>query len=651
MAMVETTDALSTCCSTGQLAHELGRQDALRQHPLSGARIRVEVVVDPEYPAGRGPEDCQSVLRLEKGDIVYVLEQHESGWWGGHKEGDETTGWFPGSIAVVKPLSTQSGDSVDYDGDDENSRALERDRRAVASPQGSRRGCHGSITGDATQDVLLQEQLAMEQKQVKDLEDAVRLEREWKEKYSEDVRRLEAEISRVRTERDAEKQERERERRERESREKNERLKQEHEHRLLQEAQERNQSEAHARMEQDVCELRALFQSSEQEVNRLREEMAKKENQGSQMQAELSRRCEPAIIRQVPQPAVKMCSPGRDARLQPTLVNPREDRSVTETSLLQGSPPGSACRDDSRAAVGRQASSSVTRQLFANSMADEPPSLSARAALGGGLNRHTSDPGVQVQGAQSLMPTNLVGSHVQSVPSGMTTATSTVGQPMPSLRLMSAQPPRPSPRGNPLQAGMATQSTPLQPHRSHSAGAPVTGSPRMGKDIGAPNRPPPAVRAIVSEIERRSTSVTPGTVPRTVECAPAAPCTTTPHRATAGTAAEFPTFASSTGATTRAASAAAPTTSLRMHSNGPPTLAAAPAAARGRQGNESEVMYSPHAGEDPHVNVVFGMSPMGRPRGERVMSHRTAGMTPSPSPKANGPTVQERIRALQAARR
>lgn len=639
MAMVETV-------STAQLAYELSGQDALRQHPLAGA-IRAEVVMDPQYPAGRGPEDCQSVLRLEKGDTVFVLEQHESGWWGGHKEGDETTGWFPGSIAVVKPLSTPSGDSVDYDGDDENSRALERDRRAVASPQGSRRGCKGTIDGDMAQEVLLQE-LALEKKQVKDLEDAVGLEREWKEKYSEDVRRLEAEISRVRTERDAEKQEREREHREREGREMNEKLKQL--------AKERNQSEAHAQMEQEVSELRTSLQTSDQEVKRLREEMAKKENQGSHMQAERSRRCEPALVRQAPQPTVKMCSPGRDARLQPKVVNPaanpRDNRSLTETSLLQGetsllqgSPTDFAIREDSRGAVGRQASSSVTRQLFTQPAADEPPSISQR-----GLNRHTSDPQVQVQGSQCPTPTNL---------SGMTTPTSaacqptqgTRSEPMQASRLMSAQPPRPSPRGISMQPGMAAQSTPLQPYRSQSAGAPVAASPRGAKAIaaahGAESRPPAAVRAIVSEIERRSTSQAPGTAPRTVEAV--TPCTTTPHRATATKPVEFSTFASSTGAATRAASANAPSTSMRILSNGPPPAAVAAAPAmRGRQGNE-EVKYSssPHAGEDPHV--VFGMSPMGRPRGERAMPILMAGMTPSPSPQ--GPSVQERIRALQVARR
>jgi hypothetical protein len=40
-------------------------------------------------------DETQLELRLD--DIVYVLEQDDSGWWGGHKEGQDCTGWFPGS--------------------------------------------------------------------------------------------------------------------------------------------------------------------------------------------------------------------------------------------------------------------------------------------------------------------------------------------------------------------------------------------------------------------------------------------------------------------------------------------------------------------------------------------------------------------------
>lgn len=39
----------------------------------------------------------ESQLSLQVGDIVIVLEEDETGWWGGHKENDEFTGWFPGS--------------------------------------------------------------------------------------------------------------------------------------------------------------------------------------------------------------------------------------------------------------------------------------------------------------------------------------------------------------------------------------------------------------------------------------------------------------------------------------------------------------------------------------------------------------------------
>lgn len=39
----------------------------------------------------------ETQLELRLNDIVYVLEQDDSGWWGGHKEGEDCTGWFPGS--------------------------------------------------------------------------------------------------------------------------------------------------------------------------------------------------------------------------------------------------------------------------------------------------------------------------------------------------------------------------------------------------------------------------------------------------------------------------------------------------------------------------------------------------------------------------
>eukprot|EP00928_Gymnodinium_smaydae_P067889 TRINITY_DN508_c0_g1_i1.p1 TRINITY_DN508_c0_g1~~TRINITY_DN508_c0_g1_i1.p1 ORF type:complete len:732 (-),score=202.76 TRINITY_DN508_c0_g1_i1:451-2646(-) len=37
-----------------------------------------------------------SQLPLRVGEIITVLEKDETGWWGGHKEGEDFTGWFPG---------------------------------------------------------------------------------------------------------------------------------------------------------------------------------------------------------------------------------------------------------------------------------------------------------------------------------------------------------------------------------------------------------------------------------------------------------------------------------------------------------------------------------------------------------------------------
>jgi len=48
------------------------------------------------------PSSDDAQLDLRVNDIVYVLERDESGWWGGHKEGEDNTGWFPGSC--VRPV-------------------------------------------------------------------------------------------------------------------------------------------------------------------------------------------------------------------------------------------------------------------------------------------------------------------------------------------------------------------------------------------------------------------------------------------------------------------------------------------------------------------------------------------------------------------
>jgi hypothetical protein len=553
------------------------------QHPIKDA-MRAEVVVDPEYPPGHGPEDCPSVLQLAKGDIVYVFDQHLSGWWGGHKEGDETTGWFPESILVSKPLT--GGDSIDYDGDDENSRlALERDRRAVASPQGSHRPRQDMTALHEKHDRLAKE-LVAEQKKVKELEEAVCLEREWKEKYSADVRRLEAEIGRVRAQRDSEKQERERERRERE---------------LLERQQETQNSENRNRLEKEASDLCVAIRNSGIEVKRLQEECAQKDEVIQQMQAQVAA-LQPQLCPQTAQPTLKQSSP--IAASKRDQCRPVETSVMSEKSMaLPVTPQGlkSTAREDTSRGLCRQASGSITRQLFTQPVPDDPPP-SARQ-----MYRHTSEP---VQG----LPCSSGHSSV----------------PVSAVRLVSGVLPRPSPRGHIQSTTGSVVSTPATPWRSHSHGASAS-SPRAAKALD--DRPAAQVRTIVSEIERRSTSQTPCGVPRNRDGA------TTPRPR-----------APLSGANSRAASACAPACSARTPSHGPVVLRGeAVATARGhRQADDPELPYmSPMAADDTNsAPVVFGMSPIaGRPRSDRAtVPIRGYHPSPSPQPKVS---VQDRIRAFQ----
>lgn len=62
------------------------------------------VVVKPH----RATDDSQ--LELQVNDIVCVLEKDETGWWGGHKDGEEFTGWFPGSCVRELPPGDHNPD-------------------------------------------------------------------------------------------------------------------------------------------------------------------------------------------------------------------------------------------------------------------------------------------------------------------------------------------------------------------------------------------------------------------------------------------------------------------------------------------------------------------------------------------------------------
>jgi hypothetical protein len=70
------------------------------ESPLEPLRT---IVVKPHEANGD-----ETQLELKVNDIVYVLEQDETGWWGGHKENEDFTGWFPGTCVRPQPQPQSS---------------------------------------------------------------------------------------------------------------------------------------------------------------------------------------------------------------------------------------------------------------------------------------------------------------------------------------------------------------------------------------------------------------------------------------------------------------------------------------------------------------------------------------------------------------
>jgi len=50
----------------------------------------------------------ETQINLRVGDIVCILEKDETGWWGGHKEHEDNTGWFPSTCVRSLPGVVQS---------------------------------------------------------------------------------------------------------------------------------------------------------------------------------------------------------------------------------------------------------------------------------------------------------------------------------------------------------------------------------------------------------------------------------------------------------------------------------------------------------------------------------------------------------------
>lgn len=185
--------------------------DVARQtYPLIDA-LRAEVITDYE-PQG---EFSSSQLRLSKGDFVWVLEQHESGWWGGHKEGDDLTGWFPATL--VRAVGMDEDDSrCSPEASPRTDPTRTRDQQPVASPQargGRRRSALLTIEnmpGNADRSQESAAMIAALEEQVKQLQSekqSMELERQQlandaakeAQRHKDEIQQKEAELAEFRT--------------------------------------------------------------------------------------------------------------------------------------------------------------------------------------------------------------------------------------------------------------------------------------------------------------------------------------------------------------------------------------------------------------------------------------------------------------------
>jgi len=115
------------------------------KRPLLRMRAKVIHDVEPCSP------DRESQLALSIGDMLNVLEQDESGWWAGHKDGSEITGWFP-RTAVTSLFAPMPSSAAPL-----QSALATSDGRRVASPLFAGRAGASRSSKPATPNKLLEQ--------------------------------------------------------------------------------------------------------------------------------------------------------------------------------------------------------------------------------------------------------------------------------------------------------------------------------------------------------------------------------------------------------------------------------------------------------------------------------------------------------------
>jgi len=579
-------------------SEEEGPALTTREYPIADA-MRAEVLKD-YVPEG---EFSAAQLTLKRGDIVWVLERDESGWWGGHKEWDDITGWFP--KALVRPVGgTDAEDGLGSDGRERCSPLVSprtgdyalrtRDNRVVASPQ---------ICGTGRRRLTIQSgpDLQQEQSALGELQEmSRRLEAAEKELLAERGRRA-AEPAEVAAKAQAEVT-----------------LLRQH---LAERERELDQERLH--WDKRVRELEADRQALEQQVRKLQESMARREGELGQQKSQLR--------------AMELAKERAEAAVGATLERAASSRSE------DGSCHGGAGKEEmaSLSSSGvRGASIGVSRRLFPH--AATAPIEGSRTPPPGPPPAQVAVPVTTGSVSAPTMPT------VAAVPTIPLTSSTSPPQPAGSLSARHnitgphgvGQPPRPTPRTAAtappwMQAsvpgGAATVGVPSSPRHRPRQFATTAATREDSTKI--------EVRALVSAFERRSNSQG---APQSHRAADPSPGRQLVYAGTAPT-----TSTRAAGSSSRAGSREV---SLRAIGRG--------LADQGEPEPPRSASRTPqHAtgggtgvGEEPGAAVNFGLSPMHRqPHVHHMARPGMAAQSSSPSSKAPM-SVQDRIRQLNGGR-
>jgi len=553
-----------------------------RPYPITDA-LRAEAIVD--YPPDGA--SLPSVLTLTKGQIVYVLEQHESGWWGGHRDGDETSGWFPKScLRVLEGEEVDGGEGGECDDEQDDDAAGEEesepepgmasshlrlrssdeqlsadaaaistsDHRAVATPQGPRTGGARGQQGGVQQQSRGQPQDALRvmEKRVKELQEAVVMERERSTSYSDEVLRLKAELSRK-------SQDLERERQEQAKGRQDQAKAQEERENIMRSAVDERDKEVR-RLQERVQALEAQLTESVATIQQQTLQRSRAEAHPTLPIATLAARSTPEGLSSMPSsiscgllPPSRMDGRSGSGAAAASAAAPEVVRSASATeastvaapsTLAAAAAEGSGGSHKSRiggggstgptrceasprnaspraatvtredsvgraipAAAGRTASSSVTRRLFASESSSDIHGGSCGAGAGVGAAPSSCAASAPTAVAVAVPASRHPGPPLPSGVGGAQTC---------------ANLPRPSPRGVGAAApAWRTGAAPGTAATSASAMASPRAPAGQARNREVQGERAIQVRALISDIERRSTSQTPAQAgSRTVDPSP-----------------------------------------------------------------------------------------------------------------------------------